>query len=146
MTDRPASAERFDLLPHPEGGWFKRMWTSDRPVETPAGVRPAATCIHYLLTPGESSAWHVVTSDEIWLWHGPGPLVISLGGDGEAPSKPQDFVLGPDHAGGQLAQVLVPAGTWQAARLSGDSEALVSCVVSPGFDFADWALASPPVN
>ena len=85
MSTRPATAVTLDLAPHPEGGWFRRMWTATAGVETPAGPRPAATCIHYLLTPGEHSAWHVVTSDEIWLWHGPGTLELSFGGDGEEP-------------------------------------------------------------
>ncbi len=31
-----------------------------------------------LLPPDERSAWHVVTSDEVWLWHGPGALELSL--------------------------------------------------------------------
>jgi hypothetical protein len=146
MTKRPATAEVFDLEAHPEGGWFRRMWTSNRAVDTDGGTRPAATCIHYLLVPGEQSAWHVVTSDEIWLWHGPGSLILSLGGNGDEPADPQEFVLGPRHANGEVAQVLVPAGVWQAARLGGDAEALVSCVVSPGFDFADWSLAVPPVS
>ncbi len=139
---RPATARALDLEPHPEGGWFRRIWTGPVPVETPGGVRPAATTIHYLLTPGERSAWHVVTSDELWLWHGPGTLTLSLGGDG---AQPADAVvtqeLGRDLAAGQVPHVLVPAGTWQAAELAEDHECLVSCVVSPGFDFADWALA-----
>ena len=49
---------------------------------------------------------------------------------------------------GWLPQALVPAGSWQGARLAGgphlpaqDAWALVSCVVTPGFDFADFELA-----
>ena len=42
------------------------------------------------------------------------------------------------------AQVLVPAGVWQAARPLDAEEVLVSCFVSPGFDFADWRLAASP--
>ena len=49
-----------------------------------------------------------------------------------------DHVLDADHP-----QVLVPAGTWQTARLLGTEPALVTCVVSPGFDFADFELAAP---
>ena len=80
MTDdRPTTARLLDLEQHPEGGWFRRMWTGTYAVDTPAGERPAATLIHYLLTPGEHSAWHVVTSDEVWLWHGPGRLELSFG-------------------------------------------------------------------
>ncbi|BAJ74524.1 uncharacterized conserved protein [Microbacterium testaceum StLB037] len=142
MTDdRPATAVLLDLEPHAEGGWFRRMWTGGYAVETPAGERPAATCIHYLLTPGEESAWHVVTSDEVWLWHGPGKLALSLGGDGEAPSLDHTVVLGPDLAAGERLQYTVPAGVWQAARLVADEEVVVSCVVSPGFSFEDWRLA-----
>ena len=140
MTQRPETAERLDLAPHPEGGWFRRTWTSPLPVETPNGSRPAATCIHYLLQPEENSAWHVVTSDELWLWHGPGRLELSLGGDGQEPGAATAVVLGPDDA----AQVLVPAGVWQAARPLDAEEVLVSCFVSPGFDFADWRLAASP--
>ncbi|WZH38181.1 MAG: cupin domain-containing protein [Microbacterium enclense] len=142
MTDdRPATAVLLDLEPHAEGGWFRRMWTGGYAVETPTGERPAATCIHYLLTPGEESAWHVVTSDEVWLWHGPGKLVLSLGGNGEAPELDHTVVLGPDLAAGEKLQYTVPAGIWQAARLAADEEVVVSCVVSPGFSFADWRLA-----
>ncbi len=39
----------------------------------------------------------------------------------------------------QEPQVVVPAGAWQRT-LPGDDDALVSCVVSPGFDFADFEL------
>ncbi|MFV0633791.1 cupin domain-containing protein [Demequina sp.] len=139
----PATASALDLAPHPEGGWFRRTYTSPIPVDTDGGKRPALTVIHYLLTPGESSAWHVVSSDEMWLWHGPGTLELRLGGDGERPADTADarvVVLGPV-ASGAAAQVLVPAGVWQSATLASDEECLVSCVVSPGFDFADWRLA-----
>lgn len=139
--DRPETARRFDLSRHPEGGWFRRTWAAEVAVETPGGVRPAATCIHYLLTPGEQSAWHVVSSDEIWLWHGPGTLELRLGGAGDEPGETASILLGPDHAAGHVAQGIVPAGVWQTSRLAGDAEALVTCIVSPGFSFDDWRLA-----
>ncbi len=139
---RPATAVAHELAPHPEGGWFRRTWTSPIVVETPGGPRPAATCIHSQLAPGEHIAWHVVTSDEIWLWHGPGVLELSFGGAGEQPEPERSVLLGPDAASGHVAQATVPAGTWQAARLVQEREALVSCVVSPGFSFDDWKLAA----
>ena len=142
MTEVPATAAALGLAPHPEGGWFRRIYASTIAVATPGGERPTATCIHYLLTPGELSAWHVVSSDELWLWHGPGTLELALGGDGEEASGSPTLVrLGADHAAGEVPACLVPAGVWQSARLAGDTEALVSCMVSPGFDFADWRLA-----
>lgn len=132
----PATARRLGLEPHPEGGWYRRTWASDVAVETAGGMRPTATCIHYLLQPDEHSDWHVVTSDELWLWHGPGTLELRLGGDGDAPADGPVVMLGRDAA----FQAIVSAGTWQAARPGSDEEVLVSCIVSPGFDFADWRL------
>ncbi len=41
---------------------------------------------------------------------------------------------------GASAQVVVRAGEWQRT-LPGHADALVSCLVSPGFDFADFELA-----
>jgi predicted cupin superfamily sugar epimerase len=41
---------------------------------------------------------------------------------------------------GEHPQVLIPAGVWQAAAPATDQPVLVSCVVSPGFDFADFRL------
>jgi predicted cupin superfamily sugar epimerase len=39
----------------------------------------------------------------------------------------------------------VRGGCWQAARPAGPEEVLVSCVVAPGFDFADFtALPERP--
>jgi predicted cupin superfamily sugar epimerase len=49
-------------------------------------------------------------------------------------------VVGSDVAAGQLPQALVPAGVWQRT-LPGPADALVSCLVSPGFDFDDFELA-----
>ncbi len=138
---RPERARLLDLEPHPEGGWYRRTWTADHSVQTAGGVRPAATLIYFLLPPGEASAWHVVASDELWLWHGPDSLVLQFGGDGAAPVEGATAVLGADEASGARSQVLVPAGTWQRTLVS-DGEVLVSCVVSPGFSFDDWALAA----
>lgn len=125
---------------HPEGGWFVRTWAGATTVQTPGGERPTATVIHFLLPAGEVSAWHLVVSDEIWLWHGPGTLALQLGGEGDRPDPDGPvLLLGPDD--GAQFQVLVPAGTWQQT-LPGSAEVLVSCVVSPGFDYADWKLLS----
>lgn len=139
LEARSSTAEELDLLPHPEGGWYRRTWASDVEVsqEGKAGVRPTATAIYFLLTAGTSSAWHAVASDELWLWHRGGPLALELGGSADKPAaSPQPIVLGA--AAGQTPQLVVPAGTWQRAVASNTEETLVSCVVSPGFDFADF--------
>jgi len=135
---RPPLAEQFDLQPHPEGGWFRETFRSNTSINPDgyAGPRAAATAIYFVLHPGERSAWHVVRSDELWFWHSGGPLELSFGGDGESPAaETQTTVLGITNP-----QVLVPAGVWQAAVPAGQEPVLVSCVVSPGFDFADFRL------
>jgi predicted cupin superfamily sugar epimerase len=107
-------------------------------VGTPGGTRPTATLIHFLLPAGEVSTWHRVVSDEVWLWHGPGTLALQLGGSDDEPDEAGAVHrLGPGAA--EVFQVVVPAGTWQRS-LPAEADVLVSCVVSPGFDYADWTL------
>lgn len=129
---RPPVAAALDLLPHPEGGWFRETWRS--PVsfvpDGYPGPRASATGIYFLLQPGEESVPHLVRSDEVWLWHRGGPLSLTVG--------PRTVTLGPLVEEGQVPQAVVPGGVWQSARPAGDEAVLVSCVVSPGFDFADF--------
>jgi uncharacterized protein len=142
MTARPELADRLDLQPHPEGGWYRETWRSPLsfvPDGYP-GVRCAATAIYYLLYPGERSRWHVVRSDELWLWHGGGPLTLSLGGTGTEPGDARFITLGGDLGAGQQPQAVVPGRTWQSAEPAGEDPVLVSCVVAPGFDFADFQV------
>ncbi|WP_404392936.1 cupin domain-containing protein [Humibacillus xanthopallidus] len=137
---RPALAEMLDLQPHPEGGWFRQTWASPEIVTLPDGrVRPTATLIHFLLPAGEHSAWHRVASDEIWLAH-TGAVVLELGDSGAQPQAERRLTVGVDAGSGEVSQALVPAGVWQRTVPS-DADALVSCLVSPGFDFADFELA-----
>jgi predicted cupin superfamily sugar epimerase/uncharacterized protein (DUF952 family) len=143
LERRPPLAERLDLLPHPEGGWFRRTWVAPATLSPPGygGRRASATAILFLLAAGERSSWHQLRSDEVWLWHRGGPLALDLGGGGEAPAGAVTVTLGPAVESGQLVQALVPAGTWQAARPVTAEEVLVSCVVSPGYDDADFRVA-----
>ena len=142
MTQRPELAELLDLAAHPEGGWYRETWRSPVLFTPPGypGERAAATAIYFLLNPGEESRWHVVRSAELWLWHGGGPLTLRFGGDGPAPTDLTEVVLGGDVRAGQRPQVVIPGGVWQAAAPAGDEAVLVSCVVAPGFDFADFTL------
>ncbi|WP_435259054.1 cupin domain-containing protein [Thioclava sp. FR2] len=118
------------LAPHPEGGWYKETWKGPQ-----REGRASGTAIFFLLKAGERSHWHKVDADEIWLWHGGAPLVLSIGRD-----HAENHILGPAVLDGELPQIIVPAGYWQAAQSTGDYT-LVSCTVSPGFDFAGFTLA-----
>ncbi|MBF8194513.1 cupin domain-containing protein [Nonomuraea sp. K274] len=132
FVERPLIAEALDLLPHPEGGWFRETWRSAVTFEPDGydGTRASATGIYFLLQPGEQSVPHVVRSDEVWLWHRGGPLSLTIGDD--------TITLGPRVEAGQVPQAVVPGGTWQSARPASAEPVLVSCIVSPGFDFADF--------
>lgn len=126
----------LDLAPHPEGGWYRQTWVA----AAAPGQRPTGTAILFLLRAGEASHWHTVDAAEIWFWHAGAPLVLSQAATDAGPA--QDRLLGPDIARGQMPQIVVPAGHWQAARSTG-GWTLVSCTVSPGFDFAGFTLAAP---
>jgi predicted cupin superfamily sugar epimerase len=133
--EKPPLAVQLDLVPHPEGGWYRQTWAAATTVTLDDGrVRPTATLIHFLLPAGESSAWHRVRSDEVWLAH-QGSVTVELGGRGPVPVAGEHLVVDPGSP-----QALVPADVWQRTLVSG-TDALVSCLVSPGFDFADFELA-----
>ena len=121
------------LAPHPEGGWYRETW---RAAATDGSGRATATAILYLLKAGEQSRWHRVDADEVWLWHMGGPLTLRIAADA---TGAEPVTLGPVGPG-TVPQAVVPAGHWQAAEPAG-AFALVSCCVSPGFDFAGFEMA-----
>lgn len=124
------------LSPHPEGGWYRETWRA----AAPAGERATATAILFLLEQGGRSHWHRVDAAELWLWHAGAPLTLSLAAESAGPVE--TVLLGGDPLAGEAPQLLVPAHHWQAAEAK-RGWALVSCVVSPGFDFAGFELAPP---
>lgn len=124
----------LNLSPHPEGGYYRQTWIADN------DGRATGTCIYFLLKDGEQSHWHKVDAAEIWLYHAGAPIVLSTAADDTGPAR--DETLGPDLLNGQRPQLIVPTGHWQAARTTGDWT-LVSCTVSPGFQFEGFELAAP---
>jgi predicted cupin superfamily sugar epimerase len=125
--------ERLGLEPHPEGGFYRQTWQAENE------GRAVGTCIYFLLKDGGHSHWHKVDATEIWLFHAGAPLVLSLSAIDEGPAT--DHLLSPDLSMGE-PQLIVPTGHWQAARTTGDYT-LVSCTVSPGFEFSGFTLAAP---
>ncbi|UWQ93208.1 cupin domain-containing protein [Rhodobacteraceae bacterium M382] len=124
---------KLGLTQHPEGGWYRETWRAEN------DGRPTGTCIYFLLDAGESSHWHKVDATEIWLFHAGAPLILSLSATDQGPAT--DHVLSPDLDQG-APQIIVPEGHWQAAHSTG-AWTLVSCTVSPGFDFDGFVLAEP---
>ena len=134
MTEADQIITQLNLAPHPEGGHYRQTWQADN-----AG-RATGTCIYFLLKAGETSHWHTVDATEIWLYHAGAPLTLSLAETDAGPAIDQR--LGPNVLAGEHPQIIVPTGHWQSARSTGDYT-LVSCTVSPGFDFAGFHLAAP---
>ena len=125
--------DRLALEPHPEGGFYRQTWHAENE------GRAVGTCIYFLLKNGGHSHWHRVDATEIWLYHAGAPLVLSLSETDVEPAV--DHLLTPDLSEGE-PQLIVPEGHWQAARTTGDYT-LVSCTVSPGFEFEGFTLAAP---
>jgi predicted cupin superfamily sugar epimerase len=146
MSELPGWARNLDLAPHPEGGWYRETWRSDLILGQPAlppeytGARSAGTAILFLLMPGQQSAWHTVRSAELWFHHRGSPLLLEVGAE---QSGATTHLLGSDVTNGEQPQFVVPPGHWQRAVPRDAEPALVSCVVVPGFDFADFALGAP---
>jgi predicted cupin superfamily sugar epimerase len=143
MAELPEWARELGLGPNPEGGWFKEMWHSDLTISQSAlpsdysGPRSAGSSILLLLMPGQQPAWHTVRSAELWLHHRGSPVLLDVGSERDSATT---HVLGSDMAAGEQPQVVVPPRYWQRARLRDDEPTLISCVVVPGFDYADFGL------
>ena len=137
MREAKALIEALRLVPHPEGGWYRETWRA----AAPDGERAGATAILFLLEAHQRSHWHRVDAAEIWLWHAGDPLLLSLAAGDEGPVR--EVRLGPNVLDGDLAQYVVAPDEWQAAApLPGPAGyTLVSCVVSPAFEFAGFTLA-----
>ena len=77
--------ERYQLIPHPEGGWYREVHRSDHTVNRSDGEqRSALTMILFLLQGGDISRWHrVAAADETWHFIGGDALeLFSLSPDG----------------------------------------------------------------
>jgi predicted cupin superfamily sugar epimerase len=126
--------DHLSLTPHPEGGYCRRTWQAGNT------GRPTGTCICFLLKAGERSHWHKVDATEVWHYHCGSPLILSISATSARPAEAS--VLGPDVLNEQAPQIIVPADHWQSAATTGDWT-LVSCTVSPGFQFSGFTLAEP---
>ncbi len=137
MDEAQRIIAELDLMPHPEGGWFRETW---RAAGTSPEERDAATAILFLLEEGQKSHWHRVDAAEMWLFHAGSPILLRIASNEGA--EPLTISLGGDVLAGQRPQHLVQPGEWQAAEAR-EGWALVACVVVPGFSFDGFELAPP---
>jgi predicted cupin superfamily sugar epimerase len=133
--------ETLQLLPHPEGGYYKEIYRADLVIPKTAltyqhlGDRSAMTSIYYLLQHGDFSALHRIASDELWHHYDGGPLTVyEITTDG-------DLVQHVLQRGNPFA--VIKAGSWFGCRVeTPGSYTLCGCTVAPGFDFADFEMGT----
>ena len=138
--------QKFNLLPHPEGGYFKETYRSVEQIpiiglpERFKGDRPFSTAIYFLLEKENFSAFHKIQAYECWHFYAGSILniyVILQNGDLEI------IRLGSNIHHGETFQYIVPANCWFASALAENVDySFVGCTVAPGFDFADFELAN----
>ncbi len=145
MKDKNYWINHLNLLPHPEGGYYKEMYRSNvevQPDQLPYksdDSRNLMTSIYFLLDDDNYSAFHRIKSDELWFYHGGDTLVIhSISPNGDYRKRH----LGNGSKSMESLSITINAGDWFASEVLNQSGfVLVSCVVSPGFDFNDFELA-----
>lgn len=125
--------DTLGLQPHPEGGWYRQVFKSAERVtrQRDAADRTALTTIYFLLVEGTFSAWHRVSSDEVWHFYEGDELEL-LTRDGKVTLSAENRVH------------VIPANEWQAARPLG-AYTLVGCTVGPGFEFDDFEMNPGPL-
>jgi predicted cupin superfamily sugar epimerase len=126
----------YRLRPHPEGGWYRETYRSAERVTTSRGsVRSATTSIYFLLTAEAFSAFHRLSSDETWHFYRGDLVTIEVIDPSGAHAARQ--------LGGETLQTTIAGGAHFAAHVdTPGGYALVGCDVSPGFEFADFALTT----
>lgn len=132
--------DQLQLLPHPEGGHYRETWRGEPSVANQG--RAIGTLIHFLLAKGEVSHWHRVDATEVWFYHAGDPLKLSIV---QQNGHSEEIILGGDVLAGQKPHGIVPKDAWQAAEPLGNYT-LVSCTVTPGFQFEGFTLAPPGFN
>ena len=131
--------KHLQLLPHPEGGYYKEVFRSEMEVtgNDSFKFKRACTSIYYLLEGDDYSGFHRLASDELWYFHKGASLAVHII-DENGDHLPLELS---DTASGSLC-VVVKAGLWFAAEIpSGIGFTLVSCAVAPGFDFSEFEMA-----
>lgn len=133
----------LDMIPHPEGGFYKEVYASEENISSKElkvdfeGPRKLWTSIYFLLRDGEVSNFHRLKSDEMWYYHSGSPLTVyMINPQGELITEQ----LGLNIENGEKPQVLVPKGYIFGSAMNNKGYALVGCMVSPGFEFRDFEL------
>jgi len=153
--------DKFELIAHPEGGYFRETYRSGaEPMQSKGMTDPQGRSFKSTHTAGlaggernemTSIYWMARGDDEVshlWMGLNTSPHVhyyqsgdpfkyILFYEDGTV----EEFVMGPDPTKGHVMQMVVPTGTYKCGTLmKKESGAYFLCGegVSPGFDFRDF--------
>lgn len=139
MVSKEFLIDKYEMKPHPEGGFYKEIQRGESTIDLNFGTRNLHTSIYFLIDGDNFSAFHKIRSDEYWFFHLGSAIDIHV---------IDEMGLYQVHRLGEEDnfQLLIKSNCWFAAELVDKSSfALVSCVVVPGFDFADFELASKDI-
>ncbi|MDQ0270587.1 cupin domain-containing protein [Cytobacillus purgationiresistens] len=132
----------LQLEAHPEGGFFRSTFSSEEEITDFngrfEGQRSLYTSIYFLLRSQDVSHFHRLKSDELWYYHAGSSLTVHLIHEN---GKYEEIKLGLDIENGEVPQAKVPKNAiFGSSVMNQNTYSLVGCMVSPGFDFADFEL------
>lgn len=116
---------RLKPLPH-EGGMYRRKFRDDH-----------SSSIYFLIESDQPSMLHRLPFPEIFHYYAGAPARIHILGPDYGDYRDPMCGIGLDE--GQRPQILVPAGTWQAAETTG-SWSLLGTTMAPGFEWDRFEL------
>jgi predicted cupin superfamily sugar epimerase/uncharacterized protein (DUF952 family) len=120
---------RFNRLPV-EGTLYRQTWQSVQQTQLGAPLGTAMIGL-FCTQPESASRFHKLVYDEVWhFYQGHALELYLIHPDGTE----QKVIMGPATEHGELTQFTVPAGVWQAGRVTQPgSYSLYGCTMAPGF-------------
>ncbi|RKY95152.1 MAG: hypothetical protein DRQ13_07450 [Ignavibacteriae bacterium] len=138
--------EKLQLKLHPEGGYYKEIYRAGEiilPEHLPKRYKSSrnfSTSIYFLLEGNQVSNFHRLKSDEQWHFYDGSSIVLYVIDEAGNLNK---ILLGRSIEKGESLQTVIKYNSWFAAELSNKTSfALISCTVTPGFDFNDFELGN----
>mmetsp|Transcript_15556 Transcript_15556/g.21490 ORF Transcript_15556/g.21490 Transcript_15556/m.21490 type:complete len:298 (+) Transcript_15556:114-1007(+) len=144
--------EKLELIPHPEGGFFRETYRSGAtpmkscgqtdpsgalmPTEREHGERNVFTSIYWMLNKESPNGWWCSNmSDHVHYYHaGAGITYYVVHPDGTFETQR----LGPNVEDGDVLQFEVKGGALKACHIGDADFTLIGEAVGPGFDFRDF--------
>ncbi len=138
--------DKLNLMPHPQGGFYRRNWQSlitgdlkDATGKIVFANRLIGSTILYLLPKDMVCKWHRGKCDEMWHHYDGTALNLYLL---TSQKGLETVVLGSDIQAGQIPQFIVPRNTWFAAEVAESKGfAFCGCTLWPAFSYTDFEMA-----